>query len=76
MDIGFLFYMGFISLCIICFPPVLTIIATAMIFALGKMNIISVSNRQVLAIGAILLFVCFVATCLIAQYASKDVYAM
>ena len=68
--------MAFAMLCIICFPAILTLVVTATILALAKLKVLPISDRQILAIGAILLFVSYIATCFLVQFVSKDVYAM
>jgi hypothetical protein len=76
MDFGFLFYMGFITVWAICLPPLLTALATGMLFALGNMKVITISKKQMLTFGGGFLILAFIANCLIIWILSKDVYAM
>jgi hypothetical protein len=76
MDFGFFLYMGVMTLCLICVPPTLTIIGTAAVLALRMAKVIQISNRQVIIIGGVLLFLACVLTWLFVELATNGVYAM
>jgi len=76
MDFGFLFYMGLMTLCFICYPPLITIVIVGIVFTLNKTKVIAVSNQQILVFGIIFFILALMGTCVFVQIASSGVYAM
>ena len=76
MDFGFLGYMGIMALCLFCCPPIFTIIAVGITYALNKNKVISVSNQKILVIGIIFFIVSLIITCVFVEIVSNGVYAM
>lgn len=76
MDFGFLGYMGIMTLCLFCCPPIFTVIAIGVAYALNKNKIIAVSNQQIFVIGIIFFVISTITTCMFIEIASNGVYAM
>jgi hypothetical protein len=76
MDFGYLFYMGFITLVVLCCPPIIAFVAVGIIDILNRKKVINVSNRQILVLGIISFIIAFLMTSLFVQIASNGVYAM
>ena len=76
MDFGFLGYMGIMTLCLLCCPPVITAIAVAIALELNKRKVITVSNQQIWLLGIIFFVLVIITNCIFVQIASTGVYAM
>jgi hypothetical protein len=76
MDFGFLGYMGIMTLCLFCCPPIITAVAVAVALDLKRRKEIDLSDQQIWLFGIIFFVLAVIVACIFVQIASNGVYAM
>ena len=76
MDFGFLGYMGILTICLFCCPPITTGVAIVIALDLNKRKVISVSKEQIILFGIIFFVLVAIVSCVFVNIADNGVYAM